>query len=949
MPALRPWGYLAALAAASGGLLLLVLRRPQAPLSASAIAERVERLFPQSRGRARDVVAGHGPGALALARAEDARAWIAGRSTGRLDSALAAADRPAVVRARRAVAAALGLLLLLAALDPGAARRVAGALAAPERLWSGPAWEVEPGDAVIAHGAAVEGRVRLLGLPTGEPLVLEWKGGGERGADTLGSGTAGAWRWPAVTAPRTYRFRAGAAASRVYRIEVGAPLALEGIVARAAGGSWEPLAGAVVAAGERIEVRGRANAALAGALVERADGGAAALTVAGDSLHGFVTPSAGAWRVTLRAADGRTAAGATFHAVAAGAAFVIVLEPRDDPARLEALSAWVEARAGAPRGIGAVRWETADGRGGPLGDGGGARDTVVTGLAPLAEGRSAGDTVRYRLVARLAGGGAVAGEWRTAVLADASFFQARADEARTDAARAAERAATEARGAAERSAADATEADARLRQAADSLVDALEQSLADPSLPEAEREMLEAYRDLLRGTAGAELARPQAAGGGAPDPASAARARAELVERIASAVQRAEDGAARAAAADTLARLADAERALAEETRQAGRIDAGAAERQEALDRSAREAARELGEEASRAVEEALDRAQEEIAAGDPAGASAAQQEAAGAMEAASAKARRQSEEEAARLAARRAAVDRAAGETLFLAERQEAVATGEAGRAERIARQRVVAQGLDNVLATLVEGLGGRPAAAETGRLMAEAVYATRRAESALAAGGERAARAAANEAAQALALLARALLVPPGSLQMAGAQGSAGEAGAVAAQLDYLADAQRALAQSAGSTDDPSGGDPEAAAEQRELGNQLGGLQQALAEQGVDPRTVEALAQAVEEAARRLERGLPGARAETELQSLARRFADLGRIVERSEGERRAEAARPFVPARPSALPARATARLLDPYAALAPWAQSLPRAALDPSRAYLERLAEEGVRAP
>ncbi|MFN2384653.1 MAG: hypothetical protein ABR559_10420, partial [Gemmatimonadota bacterium] len=62
-----------------------------------------------------------------------------------------------------------------------------------------------------------------------------------------------------------------------------------------------------------------------------------------------------------------------------------------------------------------------------------------------------------------------------------------------------------------------------------------------------------------------------------------------------------------------------------------------------------------------------------------------------------------------------------------------------------------------------------------------------------------------------------------------------------------------------------------------------------------------------------------------------------------------RSAEAARGFLPATPPPLPPRASAARLDPAAQLAPWETALPRAALEPARAYLERLAAEGVRKP
>jgi hypothetical protein len=468
---------------------------------------------------------------------------------------------------------------------------------------------------------------------------------------------------------------------------------------------------------------------------------------------------------------------------------------------------------------------------------------------------------------------------------------------------------------------------------------------------------------MLAGIADAELARSQVPGPLPPDPAASARARAELLSEIAAALQRAEELAARSAAADSLGRLADTERALAEDTRgmDAERMAAEIGDRQEAVASAAREAAERLPADAAASIERALEEAARKIEGGDPASAADAQENAAAAMDAAAEEARAQSAAETARSNARRAAVDRAAGETLFLAERQRAVAerlaaptTGVGDQADRVARQRVVVQGLDRTLAALIEAIGGRPAAAELARLLAESVYATRRAEGMLASGtgtgriGDRRARAAADEAAGSLALLARAFLLPPGGMKIGGAQGSSAESGSLARQLDAMASAQRSIADAAARADDPAGGNPEAAAAERQLGRELGGLEAGLEAQGIDARAVGALLEAVESAARQLERGLPGAREETELQSLARRFADIGRMVQQREGERRAEAARGFVPAAPPPLPARTTARRLDPEAALAPWASSLPRPALAPARAYLERLADEGVRA-
>jgi hypothetical protein len=161
-------------------------------------------------------------------------------------------------------------------------------------------------------------------------------------------------------------------------------------------------------------------------------------------------------------------------------------------------------------------------------------------------------------------------------------------------------------------------------------------------------------------------------------------------------------------------------------------------------------------------------------------------------------------------------------------------------------------------------------------------------------------------------------------------------------------MAQAERSLADALGSSDEPVGGNSEAAAAQREVGRQLDEIAAELLEMGIDPRTVQGLETAVEELARQLERGIPGARAETDLQAMARRLADVGRMVERETTDRRrAEAARVFVPEAPPPLPPRASGQRLDPEKALAPWRSVLPRGALDSVRAYLESLAEAGVR--
>jgi hypothetical protein len=161
-------------------------------------------------------------------------------------------------------------------------------------------------------------------------------------------------------------------------------------------------------------------------------------------------------------------------------------------------------------------------------------------------------------------------------------------------------------------------------------------------------------------------------------------------------------------------------------------------------------------------------------------------------------------------------------------------------------------------------------------------------------------------------------------------------------------MAQAQAAMADALAGGQEPAGGNAEAAAAERQAAADLRAMSGALEEEGLDARSIEALARSVEAASTRLERGLAGARTETELRSLARRLADLGRMIERETGERRrSETARSFVPAEPPPLEERVTAPILDPASALAPWAGALPSEMLGAARRYLERLADEGVR--
>lgn len=235
----------------------------------------------------------------------------------------------------------------------------------------------------------------------------------------------------------------------------------------------------------------------------------------------------------------------------------------------------------------------------------------------------------------------------------------------------------------------------------------------------------------------------------------------------------------------------------------------------------------------------------------------------------------------------------------------------------------------------------------------IAHAVYSTRRAEDALEGaragpGAAVAVRSAAEEAATALALLSRSLFLPGGGGGGQGGAGQEGESGPLSEQLQQMAQAQAAMADALAGGQEPEGGTAEAAAAERQAAADLRAMSAALEEEGLDARSIEALARSVDAASTRLERGLAGARTETELRSLARRLADLGRMIEReTEERRRSETARSFLPVDPPPLGERVTAPILDPATALAPWSGDLPSEMLGAARRYLERLADEGVR--
>jgi hypothetical protein len=815
----------------------------------------------------------------------------------------------------------------------------------------------------------VAGAARYDGSVAGGTLILEWQKGEEAWrADTLGESRHGSWRWDEVSGERRYRLRYGRSESPEYRIDVRPPLALVRVEARATGETWTALAGRAVTADQALEIRGESNGALETAVVVDASGREFPLAVAGGSFRGPVRGLAvGEAHLAAHGEGGRRLDGPAFFVLARGSAYAEILRPAEDPVTLAAESAWLEVRAGAPSGLATLTWETADGRGGRVAAVAGARDTLVIAGVGLAAGRMPGDTVRYRVIARPASGTAAATAWRTVVLASAEFLRAAAEKEREAAVREmgaaleATRRASEERGdmPGPDSADEAVELDRRLAEAADSLARALDRTLADPEIDAELAERLEGYRRQLEGVADAEFDPPR----GVPaDPAAEAEARAAVLEAISERLAEIERSIQRVAAADSLERLADTQSALADETREAAaeELARSIAARQEALSEAAREAASELSTAARSGLEEALSEAADAIEAGDPAAAAGAQERAAEEMMEAAGQTRSEESSKGGAPPTNRAALDRAGAESLFLAERQRELAEREgrlddAGeRATWLARQRVVTGGLDRALGTMVEAIGGRPAGMELAMRIAQAVYSTRQAEAAVersgsGPGGSAAVRSAAQDAATALALLARGLFLPEGGGAGMGGAGQAGDSGPLSQQLQRMAGAQTAMADALASGEEPAGGNAEAAAAERRAADELRAMGGALEEQGMDARSVEALARAVEAASTRLERGLAGARTESELRSLARRLADLGRMIDRQSSERRrSETARSFVPADPPPLEGRVTAPVLDPASALAPWAGALPAEMLGPARRYLERLADEGVRA-
>ncbi|MEJ2153216.1 MAG: hypothetical protein P8Y29_09785 [Gemmatimonadota bacterium] len=718
---------------------------------------------------------------------------------------------------------------------------------------------------------------------------------------------------------------------------VRVPVAIVRVEGRIESDTWAPLGGQTVAAGERLEIRGAASHPIETAWVQWGDGRKVPLDVEGATFEGEVQVVTGEAQVVARTPSGDETSPTLFTVIETGFAFVQLLQPDEDPTILGSAGAWLEVRAGASTGLQELRWETDDGRGAAIGDVGGARDTTVVAIARLGAERGPGDSFRFRVVVRPHRGRLATTEWRTAVMAsraalsaDVAADRAAAGREIDQALRAAQR---EVRGEGSTSEADL---DARL--------------LA---------ERLAAYRRLLEGTSQADLT-PQLALRNEPD--AELSARASMLEAIREGLAETEALIQLSMTADTLAGLARSQQELASDTRgtAADLLNAEIEPRQARIDAAASAAAETLPDSLRPPIEAAMENVDAQTGERDPAALADVQEQAAETFQRTAGQARAEVDRAAGAAAARRIAIDRAGAEVLFLARRQRELAqamvgpsTDAAEHAARVARQAVVGRGLETALSSLVEAIGGRPAGVELATRLAQAVFSVRYAGEAVSAPpseglGNAQVQAATEDAATALMLLARAFLLPDHEGATGGADGAAGRSGQVARQLESMAQAERSLADALGSADEPVGGNPEAAAAQRDVGRELDEIAAELLEMGIDARTVQGLETAVEELARQLERGVPGARADTDLRALARRLGDVGRMVEQEATDRRrAETASVFVPETPPPLPSRAGAQRLDPDAALAPWKNVLPRSALDSVRAYLESLAQAGVR--
>jgi hypothetical protein len=955
-------GYLAVtiVALVAGWRLVRDWRQPG--LEAGDIVAELGRLFPQTRGTL-EALLDEPQSDLAVARQRSASSWLGHRDNSRLDGALAYGDRSGIARWRWLALGMVALAALTAISQPTAANRLVGALQRPQQVWRSPMveWMVVPGDVDVAYGEPLVGQATVVGPPTRGSLLLESRPPASAWhAETLALGPTGSWYWSEITGPFEYRVSFGPFTSPTYRVTVRVPVAIVRVEGRIESDTWAPLGGQTVAAGERLEIRGAASHPIETAWVQWGDGRKVPLDVEGATFEGEVQVVTGEAQVVARTPSGDETSPTLFTVIETGFAFVQLLQPDEDPTILGSAGAWLEVRAGASTGLQELRWETDDGRGAAIGDVGGARDTTVVAIARLGAERGPGDSFRFRVVVRPHRGRLATTEWRTAVMAsraalsaDVAADRAAAGREIDQALRAAQR---EVRGEGSTSEADL---DARLRAAADSLAQTLDRTLADPGLHPGLAERLAAYRRLLEGTSQADLT-PQLALRNEPD--AELSARASMLEAIREGLAETEALIQLSMTADTLAGLARSQQELASDTRgtAADLLNAEIEPRQARIDAAASAAAETLPDSLRPPIEAAMENVDAQTGERDPAALADVQEQAAETFQRTAGQARAEVDRAAGAAAARRIAIDRAGAEVLFLARRQRELAqamvgpsTDAAEHAARVARQAVVGRGLETALSSLVEAIGGRPAGVELATRLAQAVFSVRYAGEAVSAPpseglGNAQVQAATEDAATALMLLARAFLLPDHEGATGGADGAAGRSGQVARQLESMAQAERSLADALGSADEPVGGNPEAAAAQRDVGRELDEIAAELLEMGIDARTVQGLETAVEELARQLERGVPGARADTDLRALARRLGDVGRMVEQEATDRRrAETASVFVPETPPPLPSRAGAQRLDPDAALAPWKNVLPRSALDSVRAYLESLAQAGVR--
>lgn len=965
----RPPGYMVAVVAATaiGAMIAQRWTAPRPP--PESIARQLESLFPQTRGLLCDALGDPKPG-FSAARVDEGRNWIERRGVEGLDRVLHEETSAGAAGSRRRAILMVIVAAVAMVVQPTSTRRVAAVFLDPAAAWRAEpgVWHIEPGNARIEYGGTFDGSARFAGPTTSSVLVVEWRvPGGRWRADSVGGEPEGRWVWSDLTEPRRYRLRYGRFLSGAFRVDVADPFRIEWIEARTVGGPWSPMVGQAFVEDGPIEIRGRASAPARFAVVRSTGDPFGPLETDGSQFGGTIRPRAGPAEVVVGGNTTEEVATARFQVVPREAVRLEIRRPTEDPAVLEASNAWLEVEVHAPTGLSEVRWEADDGRSGTVGRGAGARDTTIAAEVPLTSGKNPGDTVKYRAIAAPLEGEPAVTKWHRVVVADAATLRASAAEARQTAEDRLDETLAEVRQAAlgDREEAesgtrtDAARMDRRLRAAADSLVKMLDRTLADPELDPRLAKRLEAYRRVLIEASESDVGPRRA---GSWDPVAATEARASVLEAVQDRLEEIEELLGRSAAADTLEALASSEQALAARSSRATseQLEGSISGEQARLDATARRASEKLGDRQRLEVERALEKVGDALQTRRGEEVASSLQEAADAMLGAADQTRREIEVIADDRARRTAALDRAGAETLFLAERQQSLVERHARpaftreeRSARLSRQRVVTQGLERALGNLVEAIGGRPAGVELSERLARSVFYTRYAERVLErpgvdAAGHGVARDAMSDAAEALALLARGFLVPTGESSGGGGPGSVGESGQVARQLEALAGEQQGLAEAIAEGDEATAGNSDAAATQREIGDRLRGMARSLEELGVEERTVRALAEAADRAASRLVRGLAGAQTETELRSLARRLADLGRMVDEAETERRkAEAARSFVPTRPPPLSREVTAPQLDSQEIFEAWRASLPQSAIESARKYLELLEEEGVR--